>query len=295
MEPLVDEITRDGLRLRVARRGAEMISLARERNGVWEGFLYRDGELEKPATGWGNHATVMGYFLHRLWDQRSVYAGHEMRGGNHGFLRTFDFGAPERGADSLTYHVEPERIPQDAYPFRLELHLTYRLTGGGVEVAFEFFNHETFDVHASFGLHPGFDVGDLATARMTFPPGCYIRHMAPGNFLDGRTEVLDFAGGDMPYAKEGLPGSYLLELSGVAVPRFVLTAPALGHEIALDFREVPYATLWSEGTDYLCVEPCWGLPDSNPPTPFEAKPGIQTIPARGIHRRAFSINPGFLP
>jgi hypothetical protein len=62
---LTDE--ENGLRVVVSRLGAELISLARmNEDGEWIGFLYRDREISPPAQGWANHATVMGYYLHRL-------------------------------------------------------------------------------------------------------------------------------------------------------------------------------------------------------------------------------------
>ncbi len=45
---------------------------------------------------------------------------------------------------------------------------------------------------------------------------------------------------------------------------------------------------------FFCVEPCWGLPDSNPPVPFEQKVGIQVVPAGQTLTRGFVLNPGFL-
>ena len=33
----------------------------------------------------------MGYFLHRLKDERSLYRGQEIRGGTHSFLRHKNF------------------------------------------------------------------------------------------------------------------------------------------------------------------------------------------------------------
>ena len=51
----VDVLTDDsaGTRIVVSRLGAELISMAkRDRNGGWLGFLYRDGELGPPASGW---------------------------------------------------------------------------------------------------------------------------------------------------------------------------------------------------------------------------------------------------
>ena len=86
----LDTLEASGFRIVVSRVGAEPISIAkRDSAGNLIGFLHRDGELGAPASGWANHATVMGYFLHRLWKEQSVYRGTVIRGGNHGFLRHF--------------------------------------------------------------------------------------------------------------------------------------------------------------------------------------------------------------
>ena len=87
LDVLTDE--ENGLRIIVSRLGAELVSLARiNEEGEWVGFLYRDNDLSTPSQGWANHATVMGYYLHRLKDGRSLYRGREIKGGNHGFLRS---------------------------------------------------------------------------------------------------------------------------------------------------------------------------------------------------------------
>jgi len=87
LDTLTDE--ENGLRMVVSRLGAELVSLARiNEAGEWTGFLYRDNDVSTPSQGWANHATVMGYYLHRLKNGRSVYQGREIRGGNHGFLRS---------------------------------------------------------------------------------------------------------------------------------------------------------------------------------------------------------------
>ncbi len=87
LDILIDE--ENGLRIIVSRLGAELISLARVNEvGAWTGFLYRDNDLSVPSQGWANHATVMGYYLHRLKNGRSLYRAREIKGGNHGFLRS---------------------------------------------------------------------------------------------------------------------------------------------------------------------------------------------------------------
>jgi galactose mutarotase-like enzyme len=297
-----DDVTLDVLessafRIMVNRTGAEMISLAkRDPAGNWRGFLYRDGETSTPASGWANHATVMGYFLHRLWKEQSKYRGSLIRGGNHGFLRHFVFDPPEVAGQALVYRVPASRVPPDAYPLRVSLELSYELSENGLQVGFLFTNEEPeLDAHVSFGLHPGFAVSSLSNCKMLLPPGIYVRYYAPGNFLDGQQEEIRFEGGEMPFDKGKLGDSYLVGLAGVSNRIFVLEDEKLGQRITFDFSEVPFLTLWSDAQTYICVEPCWGLPDSNPPKPFEEKIGIQAIPPGASLRRGFTVQPGFLP
>src|SRR5437870_12725039 len=100
-----------GLRIIVSRPGAELVSLARiNEEGEWAGFLYRDNDLSAPSQGWANHATLMGYYIHRLKNGRSLYRGREIKGGNHSFLRSKTWHLVESAMDesaSLNYMFKP--------------------------------------------------------------------------------------------------------------------------------------------------------------------------------------------
>ena len=292
----LDVLESDGLRIAVNRTGAELVSLTRrDAAGVWRGFLYRDGDTSAPASGWGNHATVMGYFLHRLWKEQSNYRGRIIRSGNHGFLRHFVFDAPEVKNGALVYRVPADRVPPEAYPLKVSLELTYALSADGLRVEFAFHNEEPeLDAHVSFGVHPGFAVSSPETCRVLMPAGTYVRHFAPGNFLNGETEEIDFSGGEMPFDRTKLEDSYLLGLEKLTSRIFSIEDSVTGQRVVLDFSEVPFLTLWSDRNAFLCLEPCWGLPDSNPPTAFENKPGIQVIPPLGCLKRGFTIQPSYL-
>jgi galactose mutarotase-like enzyme len=292
----LDVLESAGLRIIVNRTGAELISLARrDFSGAWQGFLYRDGETGAPESGWANHATVMGYFLHRLWKEESIYRGALIRGGNHGFLRHFVFDPPTVTDDALVYRVPATRVPSDAYPLKVSLELSYRLSNGSLRVDFQFTNEEPdLQAHVSFGLHPGFAVSSWENCQVLLPKGTYVRYHAPGNFLDGREEEIPFVGGEMPLDKSKLPDSYLLGLERVPSRNVVLEDANLGKRIGFDFSEVPFLTLWADKETYICIEPCWGLPDSNPPRPFEEKIGIQVIPPGATLRRGFSISPDLM-
>jgi len=285
-----------GLRIIVSRLGAEMVSLARrDGEGNWIGFLHRDYDLSKPPSGWANHSTVMGYFLHRLKDERSLYRGREIRGGTHSFLRHklfTDISADLGENATLTYRISPNEIESYEYPLKVSLALTYALQDDALHIDFHFRNHEPeLTAHLEFGLHPGFAADRPDTFQLEMPSGCYRRWFSPGNYLSGETEDITHAGGEMPFDRTQLPGSFILEFIDVSDRTFVFRDPPSRRRVTLDFGEVPYFTLWNDGGPFLCVEPCWGLTDRHDQRPFEDKDGIQTVAPGGELRAGFTIQP----
>jgi galactose mutarotase-like enzyme len=294
-DTLTDE--ENGLRIIVSRLGAELVSLARiNEAGEWTGFLYRDGDVSAPSHGWANHATVMGYYLHRLKNGRSLYRGREIKGGNHGFLRskTWHFAGftNEGNGGSLEYRITPDDFSAIEYPLKVSLNLTYKVDANKMGVLFEFRNQEPeLAAHFSFGLHPGFAATSFESFRLQMPRGLYRRHFSPGNYLSGETRDIEFAGGEMPFSKADLPGSIILELIDVPRRQFSYVDPPSGRWVIVDLTSVPYLTLWSDGGPFLCIEPCWGLTDHHEQRAFEDKEGIQTIlPGVKLHA-FFSMTP----
>ena len=294
VDVLIDE--ENGLRIVVSRLGAELISVARiNEAGKWTGFLYRDDDLSSPPQGWANHSTVMGYYLHRLKNGRSLYRGREIKGGNHGFLRSKIWrlvkSLPDERA-SLKYRITPDDFSATEYPLKVSLDLTYKLEGEKLVVLFEFQNHEPeLAAHVAFGLHPGFGATSFESFRLQMPQGLYRRYFSPGNYLSGETREIEFRGGEMPFPKSELPGSIILELVDVPRRQFSYVDPPSGRWVTFDLSGVPYLTLWSDGGPFLCVEPCWGLTDHHEQRSFEDKQGIQAIAASGELRASFSIAP----
>jgi galactose mutarotase-like enzyme len=295
LDVLTDE--ENGLRIIVSRLGAELISLARiNEAGSWTGFLYRDNDLSTPPQGWANHATVMGYYLHRLKNGRSFYRGCEIKGGNHGFLRSktwhFTGFSDEGSGASLRYRITPEDFSPVEYPLKVALNLTYKIESNTVSVLFEFQNDEPeLTAHVAFGLHPGFAATSFESFHLQMPKGLYRRYFSPGNYLSGETRDIEFQGGEMPFSKNELPGSIILELVDVRRRNFSYVDPPSGRWVTLDLAGVPYMTLWSDGGPFLCIEPCWGLTDHHDQRAFEDKQGIQTISPGGELRASFSMAP----
>jgi galactose mutarotase-like enzyme len=304
-ERLLDVLTDEtnGLRLIVSRLGAELISLARRNtNGDWIGFLNRDNQIDPPEKGWANHATVMGYFLHRIKNERTIYRGQEIRGGTHSFLRSKVWhrvnsdGGVAAGVSpaksQLIYRITPEDFSATEYPLKVSLELTYRIDGDRVTIMFKFTNHEPeLIAHVGFGLHPGFAATSFDSFHFEMPAGLYRRHFSPDNYLSGETEDIRFEGGEMPFARDKLRGSYILELVDVPDRIFRFLDHPSGRTVLVDLTGVPYLTLWSDGGPFLCVEPCWGLTDRHDQRPFEEKDGIQQIAPGAELIASFSLEP----
>jgi galactose mutarotase-like enzyme len=295
MDVLINEDT--GLRIVISRLGAELISLARvNEKGTWTGFLYRDDDISTPSQGWANHATVMGYYLHRLKNGRSLYRGRQIKGGNHGFLRnkTWHFvGSSFQGSGaSLEYRITPDDFSAEEYPLKVSVSLTYMVESNKIGVIFEFRNEEPeLTAHVSFGLHPGFAATLFDSFHLQMPRGLYRRHFSPENFLSGQTRDIEFQGGEMPFRRSELPGSIILEFLDVPKRQFSYVDPPSGRWVSLDLTNVPYLTLWSDGGPFLCIEPCWGLTDHYEQRAFVDKEGIQKIAPGGVSHALFSMTP----
>ena len=97
----------------------------------------------------------------------------------------------------------------------------------------------------------------------------------------------------MPFSKDELPGSVILELVDVPRRQFSYVDPPSGRWVTLDLTGVPYVTLWSDGGPFLCVEPCWGLTDHHEQRAFEKKARDPNHFARRRIARSFSMTPQF--
>jgi galactose mutarotase-like enzyme len=183
-----------------------------------------------------------------------------------------------------------DQIEKSEYPRSVDFLLEYILTEDRLEVRFTFKNLETDrPAHLSFGLHPGFAVSSVENARVILPKGTYRRHLAPGNFLSGDTQDFVSEGGPMAYRPFELPGSFLIEPLDWEESVVRLHDYGANRGVEVELAETPFFTIWSDLHPFICIEPCWGLPDDHIQKPFEQKTGIQVIAPQASLTRSCSF------
>ncbi|AIF46237.1 aldose 1-epimerase [Dyella japonica] len=164
-----------GRRLRIARRGATLISFdvpsAQGTQDIADG--YRDAaELDaRPSSRFA----IMAPFANRIADARYVFDGepHDLQPGvegasraaRHGFVRGVDFHVAELAADAqgaravfTTQAIRPGVHP--GYPFAIDLTVTYTLDAGGLTLETAMRNVGEQAAPCFFGWHPYFRLAD---------------------------------------------------------------------------------------------------------------------------------------
>lgn len=181
--------------VRVARRGATLISLEQTIHGVVHPLAdgYRDdAELDtRPSSRFA----IMCPFANRIADARYTFDGqsHDLQPGvegaerasRHGFVRGVDFDVTQQQADvdgaSITFatsKIRPGVFP--GYPFAIDLLVTYTLDARGLSLHATMRNVGRDAAPCFFGWHPYFRAGDTAvdTWELQIPAQSLIRTTA---------------------------------------------------------------------------------------------------------------------
>ena len=207
-----------GRSVRLARRGAALISLEQQVDGASHQLAdgYRDSqELDSRPS---SRFAIMVPFANRIADARYTFGGQSydlqpgvegaQRASRHGFVRGVDFDVSIQHVDANGAHVTfvTSAIRPGAfasYPFAIDLAVTYTLDAGGLCVLASMRNVGDTAAPCFFGWHPYFRMGDSAidTWELQIPATMLVRTDAdyiplPGTAayqpLDEAPVALDF-------------------------------------------------------------------------------------------------------
>ena len=237
------EIRAGSYRAVVAEVGATLRAFAKGDADVIDGFSIDDRAA-------GGRGQVLAPWPNRLGDGQYTFGGRtgraplnepERSNAIHGLVRWLQWQAVDHQADRVT--LSSTLPPQPAYPWRLQLEITYELDASGLTVVTAATNHT--DVTAPFGIgfHPYLTVGTptVDTARLLLPAARRLvtdRRGLP-------TGVVGVAGTEFDFSRSRPIGPLQLDTAYADLDR-TADDQAIVQVASADEREV--VTLWLDGT-----------------------------------------------
>ena len=233
---------------------------------------------------WYGQAPVLFPIVGRLKDDRYRWQGKEYVMPKHGFARKSRFRLLECQGDRAAFILESSDETRACYPFEFALTLSYRLEGRALIAEACVENKGEGEMYFSLGAHPGFNcqMGDVL--RFGLPETLDSR------WIDDEAML---AGGGYPVLEnatdivihEHLFDRDALILQGMKSQHVTLfrNGEAKGVSstptVKFDIGGAPVLGVWAKpGAPYVCIEPWFGLNDSNEYTPdFSQKQLIQRL------------------
>ena len=137
------------LTIEVAPHGAELVSLVKDgREYMWCG---------DPAF-WNRHAPILFPAVGKPYNNEIHINGKTYPMKQHGFARDCEFEEVGKGRMRMV------DVPHENYPYSFSLEAEYRLKGSSVKIVWTIENHDSCDMYAQIGAHPGFLLPDYNEA-----------------------------------------------------------------------------------------------------------------------------------
>ena len=226
---------------------------------------------------WYGQAPVLFPIVGRLKDDRYRWKGKEYAMPKHGFARKSRFQLLEHGENHVSFILESNDKTRACYPFEFALTLTYRLEERTLVAEALVENRGGGEMCFSIGAHPGFHCSMGDTLRFDTP------ETLASLWIDDEAML---AGGSYPVLEnatditihEHLFDRDALILKDVKSKHVTLVRDGK-PTVKFDIGGAPVLGIWAKpGAAYVCIEPWFGLNDSNEFTPdFSQKPLIQSL------------------
>ena len=265
------------LKVTIKLKGAELCSVINKQDNteyIWQG---------NPDV-WAYHAPNLFPVVGGLKDNKLRVNGKEYPLGRHGFARTSTFRRIESTPDHAIFSLAYDEETLQAYPYKFEFEIVYRLSGNQIHVLYKVVNKEDNKIFFSLGAHPGFNVPleegeayedyfiafekdeDLVAATLS----------DKGLFNGQHKEILK--GNKLPL-KANLFDDDALVFKNIHSRSVALRNNRGTKSVKLDFPNFKELGIWAKpGAPFVCVEPWLGYADSElGHQDIPDKPGIQSL------------------
>ena len=256
-------IENDQLKVEVADKGAELMSIVGKKTGheyLWQG----------DSTYWASRATVLFPICGRLTEGKYTYKGKEYEMILHGFSKLSDHKVIAQTKESITFELTSSEESKAIYPFDFIFRMTYTLDGSTINNKFTVINEKEEDLPFSVGGHPGFNIPfvdgeafeDYYLEFKNAVP-CQRLVMSPTCYYTGTNEDFPLKDGKVIELRHDLFVNDAIFLTG-SDREISLKSKKNDRAVTVKFSDkMVNLGLWQKpNTDapYVCIEPWTGVP-----------------------------------
>lgn len=268
------------LRVTVASRGAELVSVVDKRTGA-EMLWQADPDV------WPRHAPILFPYTGRLKGGRFTHRGVAYEGGQHGFARDMEHTLMESAPARLVLRLEANALTMEKFPFAFWLEAEYTLEGSAVRHKLTVHNDSDEEMPFGIGYHPGFacpfddahQAGDYVL-RFAQPETPEVVECGEDDGLVTGNKHIYFTGQqDIPLTDQLFAHDSIC-FSGLKSDTLSLVEKDTGRAVTVDIAGFPYVLVWSARGPlrFVCIEPWHSLPDARDADgEWEEKPAAATL------------------
>ena len=263
--------------------GAELKSLKYNGN---EYIWYGDPKF------WTGSSPVLFPICSGLKDDEFIYEGKTYSLQKHGFARRATFDVETADGNTATFLLSSDNCPQDNYPFKYELRITYTLVGKRVNVEYNIRNLTDGDMYFSVGAHEAYHCPEgIENYEIIFNEKESLdAYQLEGPLLSYNTKNYG-KGTDTLQLDNSLFENDCLIFKNLNSRGAVLRNKTTNQKIKVDFEGFPYLLIWTvPGAPFVCIEPWCGITDSiDTNKQFSQKEGNEKIEKGGQFYRIHSF------
>lgn len=240
------------LEIKTVNKGAELVSI--KFNGIEK---MHDGE-----SFWNRHSPVLFPIVGKLKDNRTSIDGKIYEMSQHGFARDMEF--EKVGENSYVLNSNEETLKK--FPFKFELHISYKIEENKVITQYEVVNKDKTDMIFGLGGHPAF--------ACEYSSGKYRLEFED---IENEVEIYQLENGlikDIPEKTNKFIRENRIFLDNKTFENDAIIMKNLTSEkvylktetktiLAFNFKDFPYLAIWSKpNAPFVCIEPWFNTADA---------------------------------
>ncbi len=260
------KIQNDVLEVCVNKKGAELVSLVRRKDGkqyMWSG----------DAAYWNRVSPVLFPFVGKLNGQRYQFEGTWYEGiGQHDFARDMEFSLISQEDGEIWLQLESSEKTLQMYPFDFVFDIGYRVVKNEVQVLWKVHNRSEKAMYFSLGAHPAFLCPEEGAAESCKDGYLLDLHTKEDSVQSGEltedgvlgtvTKTLPLKNGCLELT-DSLFDQDALILNAGAIQQVSLKNPEQKEYLSVSF-DTPLLGIWSpakKAAPFVCIEPWYGRCD----------------------------------